>query len=539
MTSWLRLAAYGAAAAALWSCGSDQDAGAGGGLGEGGAGGETAGVAVVFDVGGPLTLAPGQSVELVVRAAPPGVYPVAFQILGTALDASLDRSDATTAADGTASLILQAPGKAAEFAVRAVIDTGPGAELAVRVSEIGSGTIRVVPTYGGVRPVEEWTAAVVAQATCAELAANAPGLPEDGFTGSASPDEVLLVEGAPVGPTLAVVARSAEKAWGCATAVLQTPGEELEVEVSVLDRPLELGGIDLAVTLDLPPVDPGVTGILALAAERLVDRAFPEGDAPAAVLLDAMALRLPPEIVGDFDAARLDGDLDAAVAADLGDRGVEPRAVLGTLLVNGQLTFGGAIEGNLRATPGSGAHAVFSLDRFADIEAERVGAPTDHLVSFVANPGDTVVLGGALLFLPSRLAGALAEDAALAAHPDAAMMGDVLADLVGCADVAAVVGTLGDCDLACGEASCLLALGDVWSHSLDASASAGDLGVLTLAVSGLGEADDRAALVGFDGEWVGVLAGEGLEADVAGPAHAEEVAEEGPEEAPRRGGSGP
>jgi len=539
MTWCYRLAAL-AVAVAIVGCASSDSGGAGGAGTGGGGEGASDGAAVVFADASPLSVAPGQAVRLAVRTDPPGPYDVTFLLLGDSLDASLDRGTTPTdPTSGDAAVTLLAPSKAASFKVRAAVGSNvagaPGAqasaEIVIRVSELGIGALRVLPDYQGSRKITTWRAAVLPQAKCEDFAP--PDDPEGADIVDAPVDEDLIIEDAMVGPNLAVIVRSEHKVWGCADTTLSHAGEFKEITVPVLDRAVDLSTADLDLALTL--VDPlgELESLLQGADERLIERAFPTGVPAATALLDAMGGRVPPEVQDLFVDARGDANLDGALAYDFKIRDVELRAVLRSLLRAGRPLDSGFLRGRLSSAEADAAQALLRIESLAGVDANRAGVPDDHLVSFVANPGDTVVIGAesGVLFLPTRLVGARAEDVALGDLPAGAVISEVLANEVGCWDVATVVGQLGDCDAACIEATCRLALGDVWSTGLDASAEAADLGVLTLVVSGDGVVDDEAALIGLDDQvdntWVGVMHVSGLEVSIGGAAAATEANDDG------------
>lgn len=527
MTWWWRLVAA-ATVAMLSACGEDSAGGGGQDGGGGGGGIAVDGVVVTFVDPGPLVLAPGQIADVTVTTAPPAEHVVSFLLLGESLDASLD-GDTTqegvpgaarvAGPTGEATIALQAPSQAASFRLRASVEGGPPAELEVRVSELGTGTVRVLPTYAGARPLERWTAVVVPRARCVELSPASD--PDDALVATADGEDPLIVEDVPVGPRLAVIARSERAIWGCADAQLARADATTDVEVVALDRPLQLGTADLAVELGLATEVAALAPILDAAEERLLDAAFPLDADLASLLLDAMAPHLPPEATEAFVAAREEG-LDATLAADLAARAVDPRAALAPLLAEDAPALG-PTTGRLLSAGGGPDHALLTVDRVLGTDAARVGAPSDHLVTFVANPGDLVSIGGVVFFFPSRLAGALAEDALTAVTPGAAP-GDVLAASFDCAAVAAVAGPVGTCDAACLVTACELGLAGRWTVGLDSSAAASDLGALSFAVSATGIVDEEAGLVGFDGEWIGAVSAGVHEVAVEGPASAEPTA---------------
>jgi hypothetical protein len=512
--SW-RLVAL-AMAVALPACSGDGAASDGGSGGGGDAPAPT--VAVSFAEAGPVVLAPGQLADLTVHTQPPGEHAITFLLLGDSFDASLDRDGALSHPDGSASVTLQAPSKAASFRVRAAVGDGAAAEVEVRVTELGDGAVRVVPRYEGARSLEGWTAIVVPRARCADLSPYAEDAPDAALVVS-GPDDDLVVDGVPVGPRLAVLARSSRKVGGCAEAVLERADQTKEVEVAVLDRPIQLGEADLEVELGLDGTAGPATPLLERAALRIADATFPEAGVPASILLDAMTGRLDDGPAAALATAREAG-LDEALAADLATRGAAPREALLALLEPATTAPVGATSARLVSASAGAANALFSVETVFGVSAARAGAPIDHLVSFGATAGDVVLVGGVVFFFPSRLVGARAEHAIAARAPGATAAGE-LAAAIDCAAVATVVGPLDACDAACVEAACAGALDALWSSGLDASAAASDLGALSFAVSGTGEVADDAELVGFDGTWVGAVSAGVDQVALSGPASAE------------------
>ena len=133
---------------------------------------------------------PDEVKELQIVAQPPGVYQVRFALLGDPTDASLDRSEAVTSADGRASLVLTAPSKNALFSVRASIGLGSSksggsevtAQRIVSVSSTGYATVEVNPDYAGSRTPPYWIASARTE-KCEDLVGNPP---PDGGLGAQS-----------------------------------------------------------------------------------------------------------------------------------------------------------------------------------------------------------------------------------------------------------------------------------------------------------------------------------------------------------------
>lgn len=537
MTWCYRLAAL-AVAVALAGCASDDSGGAGGsGSGAGGEGASD-GAVVTFSETSPLSVAPGQEVHLSARAEPAG-QTVSFLLIGDSLDASLDRAASPADGRGDAAVTLFAPSKAASFSVRASVGDPTGldtsaphtfADLRIEVSELGIGSLRIIPSYQGNRKIELWRAAVVAQARCKDFAP--PGEPDDADVVEAPFGDDLVFDDAIVGPSLAVLVRSENKVWGCAETALAHAGETKEIVVPVLDRPVDLSTAALDLALILSSVPPELEEVFQSADDELLEAAFPEGDPSASVLLDAIRPRLPDEVRPLFDEARDGADLDAALENSFDVDQIEPRLLFQELLHAGRPIGPTFLTGRMSSAEADATHALLRVDSFAGVDGELAGVPTEHLLSFVANPGDTVVIGAesGILFFPTRLVGALAQQAALAQEPTGTAFSTTLAEAVGCDEVAYVIGPLGDCDSACVEAACRHGLGDVWNRSLDASANDSDLGVFTLVLSGQGVVDGNAALVALGpvaaNSWVGELQAVSRSANLGGTAFALEADDE-------------
>jgi hypothetical protein len=482
---------------------SSSNSGGGAALGSSAPGTAHGGAALAFDGPSTLEIAPGALHEVAVSASPPGAYLVRFALLGDALDASLDRASLTTGADGRGSVTLRAPDTATTFRLRAAIEDGPSAEAQVSVSDHGFGTVEVVPVYTGKRAHPTWTAVVVARATCASLQPILPADPPGAMLATSAADPV--VDGAPVGPSLAVAIRSGHAMWGCTDTSDLAANQKLSVKVNVVDRPIDLSTTELDLSFAYAPDPAAYESLLATSTNLVVDTAFPAG-AEAATLLDAMAAGLAKADADAFAKQRAVAGWDASLEAKLADPASGLRYWMHAFAHAGLASQSPTMTARLTAIPGADGHALLELQRLGDVDASAAGVPAAHLVSWTANPDDTLQLGATLYWLPSRFVGAAALGSAKLALPAVKTMSDALATLASCSSVAAALGGAGACDVGCLESLCQDAMTARWALGLDASIVAGQVGDISVAATAAAELDDDARPTGFSGTWLGAVA---------------------------------
>jgi hypothetical protein len=474
---------------------------------------------------GTITLAPGEVHALTVSTTPPAPYEISFALFGDTHNASLDQAKIIADADGTATVQLKAPTTPTEFQVRATITDGPSIEVAVAVSDKGSGTIHVVPVYTGTRKVTEWEASVIVGSTCKAVKEALPMETDTPFTATAPVGEVLTIHGVPAGPNLAVVLRAGSFLWGCADEPTLQAEKELEVKVTVLNRPMNLLSTDLDLTFSFGSPEPEVYAtMLSESADLLAGALLPlTTELAAAELLSAMEAAAPPGTASSFQQQRQDMGWDALVEqqlaglplslqekvkawtlAELGPKG-DP-AVPPTSTMAARLTSLGEASGK----------ALLGVSKLGAIDAVKAGIPEDHLVSWTADASDTAMLGGSIYWLPSRYAGASAMLSAKAELPSVSSMAEALSQVLGCGVLAAAMGGFEGCDTQCTATLCNAALGSRWESAMNASAESGVVGEISINASGLAEVDDVAAPVFFDGKCLGTISVNGLSAKIEG-----------------------
>lgn len=474
---------------------------------------------LTFDDQETLQLVPGELRNVWLTGHPPAPYEVSFSVIDDAAGAWLDRTTVTTDAAGRASVVLHAPNLASTFRLRATTRDDLAAEIGVTVSARGFGTLRVIPVYKGARQTTSWTASVVAGGTCDELASALPGGPPGTVIAQGGLDGTVLVESVPVGPNLAVALRSGHAMWGCADEAELQAGSMREVKVNVKDMPVDLAMTDLDLTLNVATTD-GLDALLGITAERLLEGFLPEG-AEASALLDAMERAAPPEQTADFAAQRLARAWDAVTLAHLEALRVPVRDRFRAWTAAGLIASPLAIRGRLRAVGDAAGHALFEVGELGGMAAEDVGIPPAHQMAWTADPGDVLRLGGTLFWMPSRYVAGATRRGAAAELPSAGSTSDALAAAMGCRKLGAVLDGYPACDESCMVTLCSAGIAQRWNLSVDASASAGIAGEISVNASGHAQVNDAAAPIAWTADWLGTFSdGESTEANVHGDASA-------------------
>lgn len=468
-----------------------------------------------FDRSGTLTLAPGELSTITIRTSPPAAYSITLSLLGDSLNASLDQATVVASEQGQAAVVLRAPDVATTFRLRASLERGPSAELAVSVSDEGFGSVRVVPIYAGKRSIHEWTASVVARTTCAALASTLPGEAAGALIATAPGDSEPVIENAPVGPSLAVALRAGYAAWGCANQQLAAAGSSAQVKVTVLDKPLALEATDLEVTFGYAPEPEPYQAILTHAVDKLKEAVGSSTDSEATELLDAMAAAAPPSHAELFAAARADGAWDAALEGAFADKGVALRATVAGWIEQGLASELPILSGRLMATSATEpGHALLKLKTLGSVKAARAGVPTQQLMAWSTQPGDVVLLSGALPWSPTRYIAAVAAKQAKATL-GASSVPAALAQIADCQAIGQLTGGYTGCSEGCIAGLCASALSARWYAIVDAAAS---LGEISLAASAAATCDDVARPTAFTGTWIGAVTDGASTASVQGAA---------------------
>lgn len=515
--SWIKVG-FTLALLASTSCSVSQDLSE---VGDDGAAPSAADARLRFETEDTLTLAPGETREVHVLASPTASYRVRFALIGNALDGWLESAEAATTKGGKATMVLHAPTQPTTFHLRASIvledgQAGPSAETSVAVSAQGFGTVRVLPQYAGKRAVTAWSASVVARTTCEKIGAILPSEPEGALVASAdfgTPPEVLH---APVGPNLAVAVRAGHYAWGCAdTSDLKADGS-LDIKVTLVDKPIDVGATDLDLTLTYQP-DAADYGALISGTTQLFRNAFlPDGATEAGLVLSAMGSAAPLDRTTAFAAARTAHGWDALASTHFAALDKPLRERVTSWITAGIPLEASTIEAHLGAKAGSPGTAELHVLTIGNVDSAAAGVPPAIPLSWTSDPDDTLILGGLVIWQPSRFIGGAALVGARIEQPAAATIGNALAHAADCSGLAAKLSSFDACDVGCLEALCEKALEDRWALGLGASTAAGQIGQLTLNASGPAQIDDAARPLGFKGIWLGTLSNGVLTAKIKG-----------------------
>jgi hypothetical protein len=463
-----------------------------------------------------LELSPGEERAITVVASPPDSYEMYFALRDPPGDASLDAGHLVTDEDGRATVKLHAPSTPASFMLRAWIKDGPAIELAVSVSKLGVGTIEVLPQYDGVRGPQDWVASVVIGTTCDALAPLLPGEVVGALVAASPSQENPLIQSVPVGPKLAVAVRSGHSVVGCSDAHELAAGQTIKVKVHMVDVPLALDRTSLDITLAYAPDAAPYGKVLSSARSQFLGTFLPPQQAEAQTVLDAMeALADEPSA---FAEARSSGGWDtlaeahfAQMPAPLGDKMSEWMDI-------GLGAAAPEVSGRLLSIEGVPGKALFMVDRIGGLDAVSAGAPPAHLMSWTSAPGDKVFLKGTVFWLPSRFLGTACHAGADKDLGVIQPMGEALAKVARCSDLATALGETSTCDKACLASLCRAALTRQWEAALDASAASDSVGTIDIGASGIAKVDDVATPVAISGMWLGSVSDGQVAADVSGEA---------------------
>lgn len=478
-----------------------------------------------FITEGTVYLAPGEVHELKVAVSPPEVAEISFALLGEVRDGSLDQAKIVTNADGTAAVKLKAPSTPTKFRVLASLPGGPSTDATVVISEKAFGTVRAVPVYMGQRAVTEWHASVIPGSNCKTVTGTPPSAPESTLTASAPAGEKPVVHGVPAGPTLAVMLRAGSYLWGCADAPALQAGQELDVKVTVIDKPIDLLSTELELTFSLDLMKSGSQGEILTRAAALVAEGFlpVEDEIAASALLAAMEAAAPMGTAPAFQKRRVDMGWDAVVTQHLAGlpMSLQDKVKAWTLSAFGPsgdptLPPSSLIAARLKPVKEAPGKALLVVEKLGGIDAAKAGVPGDHLVSWTVDTDDRVMLIGSIYWLPSRFAGASTLTGAKAELPSAATMSEALSQVLGCGVLAAALGGFEGCDTQCTAGLCNAALAARWEDAQNASAKQAIVGEISVAGGGLTQVSDVAAPMSFQGKWLGAIAVDGISSNIEG-----------------------
>ena len=495
---------------ALGCSSSSSSAGAAGPTSTKGSGGSTStsSVEIVLNDGATsLAFVHGAPQVVSVGVTPARVYNVRFALVGNADDAYLDKSEADTDADGTASVTLTPPSSPSSlgFKLRASVD-GASAELAVD-DPAGTTTLEVVPAYAGKRPVTTWIATVGTDGKPCVPAGPIPPLDGD-LSGQASADKTVLVQNVPLNQPLRVTVRAGQFAGGCTDVPAFAIGERRSVSVTVTDRPLQMNGVKIPVALGIDDSATWRTAWSSLAT-TMASSAVSSERSDASALLDAMVVATPYLTQDAFIFGRglhgWDGRVSDVLSAGPGATGI--RDTLTRWIVAGLPSLTTSFVSGTLTSPAMGAGtASLAVGSVGGVAPSSVGFSGTVGLTWTSAASDQVLFGATAAWQPSYLAATLAEAVATKEVTSASSVPEALAKTISCTNIgAALARDASDvpflsCDSSCITERCQDALTAMWK--LARGAATGRAAVHVTA-SGGATIDDTAHPVGFTGSWVG------------------------------------
>ncbi len=464
-----------------------------------------------FGESGPLELLASEVVELSLSISPPRRYSVKLDLVGPALDASLEASTVETDADGHAHFSVTASSTAASFQVRASLNDKLLTTLSVKVEEVPTAKLRVAGSYTGTRDIEAWTIGVTPGTSCAELQAN-QGLNAATLAVNASTLPVL-VEQVPISLPLALMVRGDALVSGCVDLAPLTPDQQRDVTVPLLDLPLLLTDVLLPVSLDGDGslgFEDGVGDSLPTLLEAFADG----GARDMSALLDTMLASTSPVQRQELSQLRSQQLWDSRLSERFATEGEQPlRSWLRLWIEEGvsALTGASAIDMMLSLSPTEGVPSL-SVGAVAGQLPSRCGMNEQAALSLATETGDRLVWSSTLNFDAGQILACLGESVAFVDVPEATTVPRALDLSLDCAAVGGVLTEAGantgnvsaTCGVACLATLCQQALEVMWNRGVSA---AGGAPRATLTVSAAGELSisPEARPEAMTGSWVGQL----------------------------------
>jgi hypothetical protein len=468
----------------------------------------------------PIELSPREVRVVQVKVSPAAAYRVRLSLLGSpdggADDASLDRAERFSSAQGLVQFQLTAPSNSGTIVLRAKVGD-QFTDTEVTVSPDGLVRVAVQPRYSGRRLLRQWQAAATIGVPCHKRDPNAV----DYFI--SAPAESLRLDDLPLASPIAITAASGLLASGCATLEDPLASAENAITVDVADSPVDLANAALDLELGLDPKDAAFTSELDRAIEIVLVNLRGDAENDVTALLDELELQLPGALARDaFRTARE----EAGWNTTLFGRGAETRLTSavrrwhdsGRKLLLAPRAFEGRLAGTANVEP------TFTLSRVGSMPAA-AASMTTQANGWNIDASDTLSFSATLLFYPETLAASMTTSAALA-ETGASEVPGALATVMRCAtldaaietDTRAVVADFRDrCDASCLEFACESAVNALWERaSGTVSTGSRELSILGTGPVNVEELGGRVGLGSIQGKWVGRLGHEGELASTGG-----------------------
>jgi hypothetical protein len=293
------------------------------------------------------------------------------------------------------------------------------------------------------------------------------------------------------------------------------------VQVTVLDRPIDLGDSPLALSFNLDPADSTWTPLLESSASAVLQALPGTSVDDVDALLDAMREASDTSRQA-FETTRKAENWDNLVRLHWGaSAATKLRDTCAGWLAAGRQKF--ATSDHLFTAalapivqpddPLDQRHAELTLLSVAGLDGAQSGFVDSAQVSWSASPDDTLLIGTDLYFVQSRFVEALGEAAALVAEEgtEATSAGGLLGELLDCPGLGGALAAAGadielayaSCDADCLTTLCQQAAGNIWQRGGDASGLTPAR--LSITATGGTRVGDAAEVVGVSGTWLGAL----------------------------------
>jgi hypothetical protein len=489
---------------------------------------------LTLDFVGPdaIELRPRSTRTLTVTVTPAGAYTIRFSLLpadndSSPDDATLNRSEAISDAEGRASVVLTGSSSPGRLLVRAQAGNA-STVVNVTVSSGAVATFDVRPIYSGKRAIDEWVASVYPRHGCDDV--RSPDPPEPAFVVRAPANHPLTLIDIPAEDRLSIAVNAGGFASGCRT--LEDPWDQADEPVTVLidDLPVNLGSTVLDFALGLGPSDRAFTSELDAELHKITDALRGEADDDVGAILDGMSRALSRSSWrAEFAEARDEAEWDQKLASALGRSAptyLEDAVTRWSRAGRSALFSSHAFEGELTPNPADVRSPSLELKRIGQIASDDLDVDVSS-TAWSSDASDTLALATDLSWSAGALhAGLLLFSAEAETGEDD--LAKALASLLSCANVAATLGVanqgdaadafIEDCDSDCIETLCRTALHDVWQNAEDALD--GRRVELSLRASGSLSVGTGAQATALDGIWAAELSGVAGGGETRGTIHA-------------------
>jgi hypothetical protein len=467
--------------------------------------------ALSFEVGDTLRLAPAQRVPLVVHATPPGRYRIRFALPTDAKDASLDHSEAMSDEDGAATVNLTAPTSASLFTVRASVGTEVKTEVDVSVSELGYATLRLKPVYAGLRRIAGWVASVHPDADCASL----QGVPytDGSLVTKVGSNDTAILEDVPIGQPFAATLRSAQLAGGCIETGKLPAGTVTQLDVPILDRPMQLADLKLGLDIGVDTSSKAWVDAMKVGVEPAVAALRGTAKSDLEAFIDALQEIVAPELSVALSEARAGGEWDSALSnaldfdsthAPLSDRVRQWLEAAADATAAPKVITAVLLAGSTEDAPSE-----LELVSVGGVAPSAAGFARTNDASITADPGDVLLFATSLYWLPSQLLTELAARL-LAEQSPGVTPATALAEKLDCSKAADYLSSdkvfkAVACGKSCAEDLCQQAMECLWTRVRNYSAAILRPAQLELSATTTVDFDDEARPRGVEGTWIGTV----------------------------------